>query len=95
MRQIIGCTLIHFAQNTSGAAEQFQSAFLPVLNMILNAPINSPLSSIDLDAILNLLLTYTQPGFSNVDNTVSKRSLVRPILFQILCFYHYRMFIIN
>ncbi|XP_044727913.1 condensin complex subunit 3 [Chrysoperla carnea] len=68
MRQVLGVMLNHFAMNTPGSQEEFAKAFLPTIRTVLDAPTTSPLAHVDVDTVINFLLTYTQPGFNSVDD---------------------------
>ncbi|XP_018322189.1 condensin complex subunit 3 [Agrilus planipennis] len=55
LQQLIGFSLIRYAQKVRGSEEIFEGAVIPILSSIANAPCTSPLVDIDIDNTLRYL----------------------------------------
>ncbi|XP_034233209.1 condensin complex subunit 3 [Thrips palmi] len=62
LRQPLGVFLTVYASQCPRSQETLEQAFLPTLKTLINAPVTSPLTQIDLDSVARLFVSLTRPG---------------------------------
>lgn len=64
LRQPLGIFLQVYASHCPRSQETLEQAFLPTLKTLINAPVTSPLTQIDMDSVARLFVGLTRPGIN-------------------------------
>lgn len=52
-----------FVKNCTWAAQLFENAIIPTMDVLFNAPVHNPLSEVDQKCVLKVLCDLTSPSF--------------------------------
>lgn len=67
LRQMLGIFFSNYVMRVPGSLSMVEKAFIPTLNVIANAPKDSPLIDVDTDAMLKFLVEICRPDRQKCD----------------------------